>query len=162
MPSGDKSSSDVWKTLAKQHIAMMTTTHGGSLVSRPMGSHAEEEAHAIYFIASLDSEVTSDIGASPAVNLGYVDDSNGNYLSVSGNARVSQDRAKLKEIWTAWAQAWLPEGPDGADVALITVTPGEATFWDTTSSKIISTVKTLTAAVTGSPPDTGTVDHVKL
>lgn len=162
MPSGDKSSSDVWSVVAKQRIAMMTTTHDDALVSRPMGSHAEEKSHAIFFIASSDSEVAHDIAASAAINLGYVDDSNGNYISVSGRAAVSQDRAKLKAIWTPWAQAWLPQGPEGDGVALITVTPGEATFWDTTSSKIISTVKTLTAAVTGSPPDTGTVDHVAL
>lgn len=162
MPSGDKNSSDVWKIVAKQRIAMMTTTHADALVSRPMASHADEDAHAIFFIAALDSEVAHDIGGSAAINLGYVDDGNGDYVSVSGRAAVSQDRAKLKEIWTPWAQAWLPQGPEGADVALITVTPGEATIWDTTSSRIISTVKTLTAAVTGSPPDTGTVDHVAL
>lgn len=162
MSSDNKTGSDVWKAIGKQRIAMLTTEHQGALVSRPMGSHADPDAHSIFFITSLDSEVASDANSAKPVNLGYVDDGNGTYISVSGNGRVSQDRAKLKELWTPWAQAWLPEGPDGANVALITVAPDEATIWDTTSSKIIATVKTLTAAVTGSPPDTGTVDHVKL
>ena len=157
-----KDSHDVWRAIRSQPIAMMTTEHDGKLVSRPMATHADEEHRRIFFIARLESEASHDVDHGAAINLGYVDSGDNTYVSVSGRGTLSQDRAKLHELWSPWAQAWLPQGPDGADVALIAVTPEEATIWDATSSKLIATVKTFAANLTGKQPDTGQVDHVKL
>ena len=89
MTSSTKTSSDVWKAIGNQRVAMMTTQHDGALVSRPMASHADEQAHGIFFITDLQSEAAHDLGAAPALNLGYVNESDGTYISVSGKGAVS-------------------------------------------------------------------------
>ena len=153
--------SDVWKVIQAQRIAMLTTEDEGHLVSRPMASLARPDEGRIYFITRLDAKV-GEIGGSAPVNLGYADTHKNTYLSVSGTARTSQDREKLRELWNPNTEAWLPEGPDAEDVALITVEAAEAKLWDSTSSNLIYAGKVLKALVTQSPPDTGKIVEVSL
>ena len=152
---------DVWRVIADQRIAMLTVAEEGRLVSRPMASIARPEENRIYFVTRLDAKV-GEIGASAPVNLGYADTHQNTYLSVSGTARTSQDRAKLRELWSMWIEAWLPQGPDGADVALVTVEPEEAKLWDATSSNLIYAGKVLKAVATQSPPNGGRVEQVDM
>jgi general stress protein 26 len=151
----------VWAMIGEQRIAMLTTQEDGQLVSRPMASLARPEEGKIYFVTKLDAKV-GEIGGSAPVNLAYSDPHKNNYVSVSGTARTSQDREKLRALWSMWTEAWLPEGPDGEDVALITVDPEEAKLWNSTSSNLVYAGKVLKALVTQSPPDGGTVRQVSL
>lgn len=157
-PTMTDSSDDIWAAIAKERVAMLTTLADGRLVSRPMASRAAPDEGVIRFITRTDDK-THQIADDAAVNLAYLDSGRGIYLSVSGRATVNHDRAKLHALWGPWAQAWLPEGPDAPDVALIEVRPDDAALWDTTSSKIVATVKTLAAAVRGTQPDLGGVKH---
>ena len=151
----------VWKHIEEQRIALLTTLQGDKLVTRPMTPYPDRAGGVIRFITELDRK-TDAIDRESAVNIGYADTSKNTYLSVSGTGRISQDRAKLKELWNPFAQAWLQAGPDGADVALITVDLDEATLWDSTSTKVISVFEHLRAAITGGTPHVGTVEKVSL
>jgi general stress protein 26 len=148
--------SDVWKAVRDIRVAMLTVEEDGQLVSRPMSSLAREEDGKIYFVSRLDTKV-QEIGRSEQVNLAYSDPHNNLYVSLSGTAQTSQDREKLRELWSMWVEAWLPEGPDGPDVVLITVSPEEAKIWDATSSRLVYAGKVLKAVATQRPPDGGDV-----
>ena len=74
---------------------------------------------------------------------------------------MTQDRAKLEELWSVWSEAWLPQGPDSTDVALIAVEPIDAKLWDA-SSKLIYAAKMLAAAAVQKPPSDGTVKEVRM
>lgn len=157
-----KTADHVWSHIKDQKVALLTTLDGDRIVTRPMAPYPDQEAGVIRFITKLESGKTDDIGGSSPVNIGYSDPSANTYLSISGIARVTQDRAKLKELWNPYAEAWLQQGPDGPDVGLITVDADEAVLWDNTSSKIVSTFEHLRAAITGGKPNVGTVEHVTL
>jgi general stress protein 26 len=152
---------DVWAVARKQRIAMLTVEEQGRLVSRPMASLVRPEDHAIYFVTQMDAKV-SEVGGSSPVNLAYSDAHDNTYLSISGTAHTSQDREKLRALWSMFTEAWLPQGPDGEDVALITVEPEEAKLWDSTSSNLIYAGKVLKAVMTQRPPDGGTIEEVKM
>ena len=152
----------VWDTLKSHPITMLTTQDGDKLVSRPMGGYARPEEERIYFLTRLETGKTHEIGRAAPVNLAYADPKANTYVSVSGTASVSQDRAKIRDLWSKEAEAWLPDGPGAPDTALITVTPGDATIWDSTSSKLLYAIKLVTAIATQSPPDAGRVEHVTL
>lgn len=152
---------DVWAIVEKQRIAMLTLEEEGRLVSRPMSCLARPDENRIYFVTKLDSKV-GEIGGSAPVNLGFSDPHKNTYLSLSGTAHTSQDRAKLRELWSPHIEAWLPEGPDGEDVALITVEPEDAKLWDSTSSALVYAAKVLKANITQSPPDGGKVAEVQM
>lgn len=152
---------DVWAIAKKQRIAMLTVEEEGRLVSRPMASLVRPEDHAIYFVTRVDAKV-GEIGGSAPVNLAYSDSHKNTYLSISGTARTSQDREKLRELWSAFTEAWLPQGPDGEDVALVTVEPEEAKIWDSTSSNLVYAAKVVKAVATQSPPDGGRIEEVDM
>jgi general stress protein 26 len=153
--------SQVWDAIDKQRIAMLTVEENGRLVSRPMASLAQREEGKIYFVTRLDAKV-GEIGGSAPVNVAFSDEHKNTYVSVSGVARTGQDREKLRELWSMFTEAWLPEGPDAEDVALITVDPGEAKLWDSTSSNLVYAAKVLKAVVTQRPPSGGTIKEVEL
>ena len=151
---------DIWKAIKKHRIAMMATEEGGQLVSRPMASYGHAEDGRIYFITHLDNNIARP-GATVPVNLAYADADKNSYLSISGVARLNQDRQELNELWSVWAEAWLPQGPEAKDVALIAVEPLNGKLWDA-SSKLIYAAKMLKAAATQTPPDDGTVKTIKM
>ena len=155
------SKEDIWAVARKQRIAMLTVEEEGRLVSRPMASLVRPEDHAIYFVTRMDAKV-GEIGGSAPVNLAYSDAHDNTFLSISGTARTSQDREKLRELWSMFTEAWLPQGPDAKDVALITVEPEEAKLWDATSSRLVYAGKVLKAVATQRPPDGGRIEQVDM
>ncbi len=66
---------------------------------------------------------------------------------------VSNDRAKIKQLFSTPAKAWWNSAED-PNIRVLTITPDDAEFWDTPGS-VISYVKMATAAVTGSRPELG-------
>ena len=152
----------IWTTIAKLHVCMLATEEEERLVSRPMASLARQEDGIIYFITHLASGKVGEIGGSAPVNLAYADTHANTYVSISGTARTTQDRAKLRELWGFFAEAWLPQGPDDADTALIEVEPEEAKLWDGTRSSLIQTIKMATAVATQTPPSGGRVEQVRM
>lgn len=152
----------IWSTISKLHVTMLATEEEGRIVSRPMASLARPEENRIYFITHRDTGKVGEIGGSAPVNLAYADPSSNTYVSISGTAHVSQDREKLRELWGFYAEAWLPQGPDDPDTALIEVEPGEAKLWDGTRSRLIQTVKMLKAVVTQDPPSGGRIERVSM
>jgi general stress protein 26 len=74
-------------------------------------------------------------------------------VSVSGDAAVSNDRAKIKELWSTPAKAWW-DNPDDPSIRLLKVTPREAQYWDSPGT-VVSYVKMLAAAVSDTRPEMG-------
>lgn len=151
----------LWKLVTDIRYAMLTTEDGGRLSSRPMAAYVDRDAGMIRFITNLDTEKTHAIGDGDAVNLAFVDIGNEHYVSVEGTARVLQDAALQKKMWNPFAEAWLPQGPEAADVGLIEVTPSEATYWDSPSSKLVQLWQVAVANITQTPPS-GEMETVKL
>jgi general stress protein 26 len=61
------------------------------------------------------------------------------WVSVNGTAELSQDKAKISELWNESLRPWFPHGKDTPAIALIHVTPTLGEFWD--DSGIINKLK---------------------
>jgi general stress protein 26 len=75
------------------------------------------------------------------------------YLCISGDGVVTDDRAKIRELWNAFAEAWF-EGPDDPNIRLLRVAPHEAHYWET-PGKAVTAVNMAIAAATGTHPKAG-------
>ncbi len=150
-----------WDMIDHLRVAMMTTDTPNGLESRPMSAYVDKDAHTITFITRLDSGKTEDIKDDAHVNLAFADTSANKYVSVTGTARVVRDPARQKQMWNAFAEAWMPEGPDAPTTALIEVTPATATIWDS-PGKIAMLFKVAKANLTQTPPHDDNVTHVTL
>lgn len=143
----------VWDLAEKISVAMLATWDGTNPHARPMSAHIARDENAFYFLADKRHHKDEDIRKFPTVCLAFADASDHKYVSISGEASVSSDRAKIKELWSAWAKAWW-DSPEDPNVCVLKVVPTEAEYWDT-PGKVISSIKMAVAAATGSRPDIG-------
>lgn len=132
-------------------IAMLVTEteDEGELRSRPMYTSKVEKDYTIYFFTSRDSGKIDDIQADRSVNLSYADKDNQNFLSISGTAKMVDDRQKMEELWQPYMKAWYPDGLETPELTLLRVTPDKAEYWVASSSKLIQAFKMTKAIVTG-------------
>ena len=152
----------LWDMIADIRVAMLTTKRGDELESRPMHAYADRDARCLWFITPLDSAKAHEIESGEAVNVAFVDRDDNDYVSVTGHAHVVRDVDKQKELWSSFAEAWLPQGPDAPDVGLIRVDPIAATYWDSPSGKIAQLWEIAKANVTQRRPDSDEVRKVNL
>lgn len=150
-----------WDTVDHLRVAMMTTQTPNGLESRPMSAYVDKDAHTITFITRLDSSKIDDLQNDAHVNLAFADTSANKYVSVTGTARVARDPVRQKALWNAFAEAWMPEGPEAPTTALIDVTPATATIWDS-PGKIAMLIKVARANLTQTPPHDDNVTRVTL
>lgn len=143
-----------WELMEKIGFAMLVTQNAGKLRSRPMSAYVDRKADAVYFLTDARQHKDDEIQQNPNVNLAFADAGDQKYVSVSGTAAVSNDRAKIKELFTTTAKAWW-DSADDPNIRVLKFSPEEAEYWDSPGT-VISYVKMATAAMTGSRPDIGT------
>ncbi|MBH0239029.1 pyridoxamine 5'-phosphate oxidase family protein [Methylobrevis albus] len=147
-----------WELAKDIKIAMFNTWNGKVLHSRPMDASVERDNGAVYFLTDVDSYKVDELAEHPQATLAFANASSYKFVTMTGRAAVSNDRAKIKEIFTPDTKAWW-DSEDDPRIRLITFTPDDAEIWDS-PGVIVSSVKMLAAAVTGAKPKFG--DHAKV
>ncbi|WP_062227019.1 pyridoxamine 5'-phosphate oxidase family protein [Aureimonas frigidaquae] len=123
-----------WDMIEKFDTAMVVTRDGQELRARPMALKLSSARDLLLFITDLDSHKVDEIEADDRVALSFT--RHGEYVSVSGRARVSTDKALIDDAWDAEAEAWMPQGKDGPGVAVLAIEPTQAEIWDVNTSKV--------------------------
>ena len=156
----------LWDLIKDIRFAMFTTRHeNGHLHARPMTTQngkLDEDAN-LWFFMSRQCEAVADIAREPAVNVAYADTDADAYVAVSGQARVIDDMAKKRQLWSKLNEAWFPKGVDDPDLALVQVSITHADYWEAKHSKLTQVFKMARSAVTGHrPTDLGTHGRVNM
>lgn len=138
-------------------FCMLTTVdETGDLHSRPMSSNGDIDANGdIWFFTSVSSHKVSEIEKLPRVNVSFADTDNHRYVSVSGTAQLTRDRAKIDELWRPEFKMWFPKGKDDPEIALLRVNLEKAEYWDSPSSTIGYALRFVSSVVTGQQPEFG-------
>ena len=155
-----KDKQEFWKMLSSFKVAMLTTHDGEDIRSRPMAPHFDEEQHVVRFLSNADAPKTGEIAQEHRINLTFANESTNDFATLSGVATQSQDRAEIKELWNAYADAWFDGDAETADVVVITFRPSEGQYWDATGSSILHAFEIVRTKVTGGTPNVG--DHGKV
>lgn len=125
----------LWGRIRDIEIAMLTTVdQDGMHHSRPMATQAIEADEFLWFFAAKDSGKVKAIRANPQVSLAYVDAARNVYVAACGRARVMDNDAKARKLWSNAAQAWFSGGPEDANLVLIEVDVDQAQWWDGSDS----------------------------
>jgi general stress protein 26 len=143
-----------WTLMDKIGFAMLVTRDGAKLRARPMAAFVERNDNAIYMLTDARRHKDEEIAQHPDINLSFADTGAQKYVSVTGTATVSNDRARIKQLFSTPARAWWDSAND-PNIRVLKVTPDDAEFWDSPGT-MVSYVKMAAAAVTGSRPDVGT------
>jgi len=128
---------------------LVTRDKSGALHSRPMTLQETDFDGDFWFFASRSHGPALDIGADPVVNLAFSNPSGNSFVSATGRAELSDDRAKMKELWNPLYKAWFKDGLEDPDLTLIRVHVESADFWDSPSSKVVQLLAFTKAVITG-------------
>ena len=140
----------VIQLIKKIDFCMLTTqAEDGSLHARPMSVNGEVGPNAeLWFFTYGQSYKVFETTEHPQCNVSFSDIQNNTYVSVSGIARLVRDEEKIQQLWKPELKAWFPEGVKTPDIALLSVTPERAEYWDGPGKAISQTIELL-SAVTG-------------
>ena len=147
---------ELWERIEDVRTAMLTTVEPeGSLRSRPMWTQGDEFEGSLWFFTSDEAPLVEELRRNPNVVLSYGAPDKDLYLSVSGRGELVRDKAKTKELWSVYAQAWFPEGEDDPHLALLRVDVERAQYWEDKKPKVLQFAEIMIGAVTGNPPKSG-------
>ncbi len=142
-------------TKESRFVMLTTTDADGHLVSRPMSRQDVDLDADLWFIATKDSRKVEHIRANPIVGVTIA--SQKSWVSISGRAEIVDDLARLKEYWSTFAEAWIPEGREDPNAILIHVDAETAEYWDSPGGRVASLISLVKSKATGEPYDGG--DH---
>lgn len=148
----------VWDLAEKIGFCMLTTQSGADLKARPMSAHGERVENAFYFLTDVESHKDEEVEQHPDVCLAFADAKGQKYVSISGVARVLNDRDKIHDLWSTPAKAWW-DSADDPSIRILKVTPSSAEYWDSPGT-LISYIKMAAAAISNTRPYLG--DHNKV
>jgi general stress protein 26 len=147
----------------------MFTTRGvsGQLVSRPMATQDRIEGADLWFVTNAETHKLDDLALDPHVNCSYYNNRTHEWVSVSGLARVTKNRARIRQLYQEDWKAWFGDeggdrdgGPNDPRVALILVEAELATYMKVNKSRPIILFETLKGIVTRSRPTPGEIKEV--
>lgn len=109
---------------------LVTRSSEGKLRARPMAIARHEHGGELYFATRGEDEKLEEILESPEVAVTM--QSEGQYMSISGTARILTDQVLADDLWSEAMRVWFPEGPSDQQLTIIRVLPRYAEFWDRT------------------------------
>lgn len=122
---------------------------GSPLSVRPMSVQKVDDEGNLWFLSSKDSHKDTEIHQDDHVHLLFQESHHSGFLNVYGNAFISEDKAKIKELWEPILKAWFTEGEDDPRISVIKVVPTEAYYWDNKHGNAIAFIKQTASAVVG-------------
>ena len=166
--STEKKLEQLYELIEGIEIAMMTThAADGSLVSRPMATQTVRRGTDLWFMTNVETHKVDELIADPRVNLAYYKDGSREFVSVSGTAHVTQDKALIHELYQADWKAWLGDeggardgGPNDPRIALIEVEAESAVYLKSDRPRPLALFSVVKGIVTGEPPNVGDVGRL--
>ncbi|SDL84427.1 General stress protein 26 [Catalinimonas alkaloidigena] len=148
--------------IEKVEIAMLTTQgDDGRFRARPMHTTRVDADGILWFFTSDQSDKVREIERNPKVGLGYSGPGKDTYVSVSGEAQLVKDKAKMHDLWNPTLKAWFADGLDTPDIALLKITVEKAEYWDSASGTLLTLYGMVKSTVTGKDAR-GDSEHEKL
>jgi len=143
--------------------AMMTTRRtDGHLRSRAMANQKKAGGADLWFVCREGTAKLADLAEDPHINLTYYRDSSREWVSVSGTAVISRDRAKIHALYAPDWKMWFGEEGDPrhgtADdprMVLIGVTVHGAEFLEVNKPKPVVLFELVKGWLTGTEPELG-------
>lgn len=112
-----------------------------------------DDAGALWFLSASDSHTNSELAADPSVRLYFQASAHSGFMYLDGQAVVSRDPVKVKELWTFVLKTWFTEGEDDPRITVIKFVPYQGYYWDNKHGDAVAGAKMMVGAVIGQTLD---------
>ena len=130
-------------------FAMVATADpDGQWKSRPLAL-ADSDGGVVRFLVSTTAEWVEglEVQSSPTT-VTFSDPGRNTYVALQGDARTSNDRARIAELWNVGAAAYF-DGKDDPTVRVLEVTVSYGEFWDGPHGRLGAALQMAKAALGG-------------
>ena len=122
---------------------------GDSGATRPMSVQQVDDGGILWFLSATDSHKNAELAERHDVRLFFQGSEHSAFLSLTGTATVSRDKAKIKELWEPILKTWFTGGVDDPRITVIRVSPSGGYYWDNKHGNAVAGVKMLIGAAIG-------------
>ena len=158
----------LYELIYEIETAMMTTRRtDGHLVSRAMAVQKRASGADLWFVTSSETMKLDELEDDPHVNLSFYKDRTREWISISGIARTTTDREKIRELYAMDWKAWFQEAgdprhgtPDDPRLVLIGVEIHSAVFLEVNKPQPVVLFELAKGMVTGNMPELGKMHRV--
>ena len=158
-----------YKLIDDIKIAMMTTRRpDGHLESRAMANQKRADGADLWFVTEDGSAKVRDIEHDPHLNLAYYNQNSYEWVSASGIARISRDKAKIAELYEEDWKAWFGQEGDsrhGTDddprIVLIGIDVHAAVFLEVNKPKPVVLFELAKGWLTGERAELGETHELR-
>jgi general stress protein 26 len=153
--SGQKAVEKIRELIDKSGSCFFVTSTNlnNSHKSRPMSVQKTDKAGNIWFLSVKDSMKNLEIAADTDVTLYFQGSSYSDFLELNGHAVITDDRAKIEELWDPTVKAWFTEGKDDPRISVIQFIPNSGYYWDNKHGNTVAGIKVLISAISGKTMD---------
>ena len=123
-------SQEIWALIKHIKVAMLTTACGQHLRARPMYLVQSRFDGTLWFITSESTARADKLHDNKQVCLAWSDNYKDVYVSMSGSAGLTRDKALINKFWNETAAAWFENGKEDEDITLLEVHVEQAEVWD--------------------------------
>jgi general stress protein 26 len=158
----------LYAMIDKLEIAMMTTRRpDGHMESRAMANQRHAAGADLWFVTLEGTPKLKDLAFDRHVNLGYYNSDTREWISVSGEASLVRDRAKIHELYAPDWKIWMADEGDPrhgtADdprLVLIGVSIHAAVYLEVNKPKPVVLYEMAKGWLTGEAPELGEMHAV--
>ena len=151
----DDSKTELYDLLEKVPFAMLITDDAGTMRGRPMDATIDRKRGQIHFLSRRTDAKVEELHQDRDLAATFSDHEHMIYISVSGKGSVSSDPSLIEECWDPGAEAWLSEDRKNGNVAVITLRPTQAEYWDNDKSTLASVYEFAKGYFSDEAPDMG-------
>jgi general stress protein 26 len=98
----------------------------------------------------------------PEVQLLFQGSAHSDFVTLSGTAEITKDKAKIKELWEPIIKTWFTGGQDDPRITVIRITPENGYYWDTKHGSLVAFAKQLVGAAVGKTLDDSIEGRLKV
>jgi general stress protein 26 len=109
----------------------------------------------LWFYTDLESEKVFELENDNDVCVSFADPDDQTYVSLTGVGRAIQDKDLVDKYWNSFVSAWFPEGKNSPNVGMLEIKVQKGEHWNSDSSKMVKSIKTVIAKAKGEQPDLG-------
>lgn len=134
-------------------VMLTTVTPEGLVRSRPMAVQEPDDALRgdLWFVTAIDSAKVGEIANEQQVGVSGYRPSDRAYLSISGRARVKQDRALARRLFTPAWKSWFTLGADDPTIAFLELDVERAEYWEPEGGRLRVIYEMAKARLRGEP-----------
>ena len=159
----------LYTMIEKLDTAMMTTRRpDGHLESRAMANQKQADGADLWFVSREGTAKLHDLETDPHINLAYYDPNSREWISVSGVARPSRDRQKIRELYQPDWKIWFAEEgdprhgtPDDPRMVLIAVDVHAAVYLEVNKPRPVLLYEMVKGWLTGTEPKLGEMHTIE-